>query len=224
MRESYLGAAANRNRGLVKAGRARKKAAEDDRLFPFTRSSTEKMWAVALGKAGLDSVDRGTGRKQLRIHSLRKFFRSQLALAVPPDIPEVLMGHADALKDAYRQYTQAQLAELYLKGEVQLVISAPRGLVEIGAEVKLELGQNRKLLETYVLENRGLNTRVERLESLLLKQGVYKDEYDLQEVEGYRPTGPLGEQPGEVVGWDEGEEKPRRRGNERPTPREDDKA
>jgi integrase len=57
------------------------------------------------------------GRLQYRIHGLRKFFRSQLALSCPVDIVEALMGHEGYLTDAYRRYSRKQMAEYYLKAE-----------------------------------------------------------------------------------------------------------
>ena len=38
-----------------------------------------------------------------------------------------------------------------------------------------------------------MSEHLKRIEAILRKQGIYPDEYDLQEVEGYRPTGQLGE-------------------------------
>ena len=93
VRRAYLEAAQGKNTGLVQKGRAGAKAVEDERLFPFTDNNTREMWRNTLRRAQLLSKDTSTGLIQLRIHGLRKFFRSQLALSCPVDIVEALMGH-----------------------------------------------------------------------------------------------------------------------------------
>jgi integrase len=94
VRDKYLIAAQNRNKGLVAKGPAKEKAREDDRLFPFSDRNVREMWDNALKKMGLWNKDNSTGRSQIRVHGLRKFFRSQLALSCPLDIVEALMGRA----------------------------------------------------------------------------------------------------------------------------------
>ena len=103
IRENYLKSAKNRNKGLVDKAEAKEKPIEDNRLFPFSDRNVREMWERALKKAGLRNKDNSTGRSQIRIHALRKFFRSQLALACPVDIVEALMGHEGYLTEAYRR-------------------------------------------------------------------------------------------------------------------------
>lgn len=164
IRKSYLASARNRNKGLVEKGIAKQKQANDDRLFPFSDQTVSQLWENALRKAGLLSVDRTTKRKQLHIHMLRKFFRSQLALAVPVDIVEALMGHSAYLTEAYRRYTKKQIAEYYKKGEHLITIQIPKEIKEIESEFRQELNENRKLIEGLVKENMELKERLRRLE------------------------------------------------------------
>ncbi|GBE55150.1 MAG TPA: hypothetical protein ENH28_06225 [Euryarchaeota archaeon] len=49
-------------------------------------------------------------------NGLRKFFRSQLATAIPVDIVETLMGHEGYLTGD-RRYSEKELGEYYSKGE-----------------------------------------------------------------------------------------------------------
>ncbi len=103
VREKYLTAAMNRNNGLVHSGRSDAKQVEDNTIFPFSMNTVFPMWHNALDKAGLNGRDRETRRHKYRIHGLRKFFRSQLATAIPVDIVEALMGHEGYLTGEYRR-------------------------------------------------------------------------------------------------------------------------
>lgn len=166
VRDKYLRSSLNRNKGLIEKGEARPKSIEDDRVFPFSEATVRGMWERALRKAGLLSRDNTTGRTQIRIHGLRKFFRSQLALSVPVDIVEALMGHEGYLTEAYRRYTLKQLAEYYQKGEHLVTIQTPKELAEIESEFKDELNKNRKLIEDLIIENKELRDRQKKLEKL----------------------------------------------------------
>jgi integrase len=167
IREKYLEAAVNKNNGLVKNGVAKPKAQDDNRLFPFSDSVAEQMWTTAITNAGLLSIDKVTNRKQLRIHDLRMFYRSQLALGCPVDIVEELMGHEGYLTGSYRQYSKAQMAEHYLKHEYLLYIQMPKDIQRIESEFKTELNDNRKLVENLILENAGFKKEIGVLQEMV---------------------------------------------------------
>lgn len=166
VRDSYLDAACNRNKGLVKKGIGNKKERDDTRLFPFSDRVVNQLWENILDKAQLHTVDRGTGRKQLHIHMLRKFFRSQLALLCPVDVVEILMGHSGYLTDAYRRYTKKQLAELYLKGESQLTIQTPKEIKEIEGKLQARMEDQGIILEQLQAENAKLKLRLQKQEEV----------------------------------------------------------
>jgi integrase/regulator of replication initiation timing len=128
VRDKYLEAAKNKANGIAKN---RVKPIEDNRLFPFTAENFRSQWDNALRKSELYNKDGSTNRSQHRIHGLRKFFRSQLALSCPVDIVEALMGHEGYLTDAYRRYTQKQMGENYLKAEHHVTVSGTVDLHEI---------------------------------------------------------------------------------------------
>ncbi|MEN6341184.1 MAG: tyrosine-type recombinase/integrase [Methanospirillum sp.] len=125
-RSDYLRTAARRNVGLTSAGRSRPKAYDDERLFPFKRSSFDLAWGRALERAGLFRRCEVTGRLTLHPHSLRKCFRSWLGAAAGPDIAEVLMGHEGYL-GTYRRYTEEDLAEAYVKHSHVLCVASGSG-------------------------------------------------------------------------------------------------
>jgi integrase len=163
VRDAYLISSQSRNNGLISAGRAKPKASEDNRLFPFSDNTAWQMWGGALEKSGLLSRDKITRRKQLHFHMLRKFFISQMSLIVSKEIPETLSGHSGYLTDAYRRYTKAQLKEQYLKAEHVLTIQTPKEIAEIETEFKARLQDQGMILERMAAEN------VE-LKSMILKQ------------------------------------------------------
>ena len=87
----------------------------NERLFPFTYAPTRKAWINLIIKSGFDKKDRTTKRYRMHIHALRKYFRTRMALEIPVDVVEALMGHEGYLTQAYRQYSEDQLGELYNK-------------------------------------------------------------------------------------------------------------
>ncbi len=166
VREAYLQSAQNKNKGLVGIGQAKPKKINDNRIFPFSDSTVSQMWENALRNAHLLSVDKSTNRKQLRIHQLRKYFRSQLALGCPVDIVEALMGHEGYLTDAYRRYTRSQMAEYYKKNEHHITLAQNRPLEEVKKEISAEMNQAIKNL---VVENQALGAKNQVLEDKLTR-------------------------------------------------------
>ena len=75
------------------------------------------------------------------------------------------MGHEGYLTESsYRRYTERELREWYKKGGHLLLITPPKEFLELGTEIKEDLERNRKLLEHYILENKELREKVEKLE------------------------------------------------------------
>jgi integrase len=189
VRENYIKSAHNRNKGLIKKGEAKPKKEKDDRLFPFAEAVVREFWSNALEKAGLDGRDTSTNRLQYRIHGLRKFFRSQLALSCPLDIVEALMGHEGYLTEAYRRYTRKQMGEYYLKGEHQITVAGTADLHEIKdrlqdtqaavkgykdivteqAEEMVELRSRLEAMEARAKEEEPVNAIVDRVLERILK-------------------------------------------------------
>ena len=120
VRDSYIVSSQNRNAGLVRDGHSMEKKSNGC-IFPFSVSVASAMWATSLKAAGLSTKDPKTGRLQLHPHMLRKYFRTQLALKIPTDIVECLLGHEGYLS-TYRIPTNKELREYYTKGEQALTI------------------------------------------------------------------------------------------------------
>lgn len=82
-------------------------------IFPFSYNSVRPTWKKALKEAGLGQVDLKTHYNIYHLHTLRKFFRTQMGLAGVPDlIVHAWMGHKAYLSEAYDRPKQ-QLAKIY---------------------------------------------------------------------------------------------------------------
>jgi len=148
VRDAYMIQAHNKNAGFIAHGFSgpRPDPLRDSRVFPFAMKTAQDIWRTAIKNAGLKERDPSTGRFSLHIHQLRKFFRSQLALAVPVDIVEMLMGHSGYLTDAYRRFTRKQMAEYYQKGEYLLSVHAVKEISRMENELKRELNEQQKTI------------------------------------------------------------------------------
>ena len=121
-----------------------------NRIFPFGRETARTMWGDALARTTVkDEKDPQTNRRRMRLHSCRRFFRTQLPLGgTPADIAEALMGHAEGLTTIYRTHTDADLAKFYLQGEPAVTIAtASSGVRAQAAEVSTLREENAHLKE-----------------------------------------------------------------------------
>lgn len=82
-------------------------------VFPVAYVTFWQMWNKACDKAGYGQRDPRTKRRIYHIHTLRKFFRSNVGLDL--DVVHALMGHGEYLDDAYlRLDEQGEVAKQYL--------------------------------------------------------------------------------------------------------------
>ena len=88
----------------------------------------------------------------MRPHTLRKRFRTQLAAVIPVDVVEVLMGHAGYQTDAYRRFTEDELAGFYKKGEYVLYLSSDRAKMEQMRERVREVEKKQERIDELVEE------------------------------------------------------------------------
>jgi integrase len=223
VRDKYLEKSQKRSNGLVKGGIAPEKALDDERLFPFTVVNFREAWNNTLKKAGLWNKDSSTGRTQIRVHGLRKFFRSQLALSCPVDIVEALMGHQGYLTNAYRRYTTKQMGEYYLKAEHHVTVSgtadlheikdrlqdtqaAVKGYKDIITEQAVEITQLKERFSTQERQLEGIRDRYGELEAKgkvldALTERMQKME-EFFEKESKNPT-PVHDRKASFTRWDD---------------------
>ncbi len=163
IREKYIRSARRRNAGLVAGGKSREKKETDTRLFPFDYNTLHTAWNNATQKAGLSTKDDVTGRKQFHIHMLRKYFRTNAAVKIPVDITEALMGHGAYLSQAYRRYSDKQLAEYYKKAESALTIQPN----EISEEIHARVTDQQKSITDLTLKNQQLDGELQSLKKIM---------------------------------------------------------
>jgi integrase len=158
VRDDYLASSAQRGRGLAQFkedGRG-VKPIKDKRIFPFSFSVAQSMWNNALKKAVLENHDKGTHRRTIHIHMLRKIFLSQLKLVIPPEIADALAGHEEGLSSAYRRYSEAQIKEWYLKGEPHLYVFVPQEISQIQTHFNTELQDLKEKMSNLLYDNQRL--------------------------------------------------------------------
>ena len=124
---------------------------KDNRVFGWSFFTARFMWNNATRKANLDEKDKVTLRRLYHIHSLRKFFRTQIGLG--DDVVNALMGHAGYLDSSYVRQNQDEIARAYLDAMANVSVYETVGNVEL---------QNKA--DNIEEENRLLKERVARME------------------------------------------------------------
>ncbi len=155
-RDQYMIEAQNKGKGI---GQTRNPA--DTRLFPVSSTTVGDAWLIALQAAGLVSRDSMTNRLQIHVHMARKFFSSQLRLAVPSEIVEGLMGHSGYLSDSYRRYTRAQVEEFYRKGEPYVTIQMTDEIRELRTTTEKKMQAHSEILENVVQRNLNMERKMQ---------------------------------------------------------------
>jgi integrase len=191
IREDYIKSAKNKANGLN--GVRSNTTGTETRLFPMSDNNAIFAWNNCLSKSGMQSKDSVTGWSSRHLHTLRKFFRSQLALKVPTDIVEEILGHSGYLTSEYRHYSEAQLKEEYKRGESVLTILSSGDVGEVRDQLlktqvtlsETQNGQKRasEALSTVVIENQSLRERLEKMEIQIKTQS--EQIQDLHEIVGY---------------------------------------
>jgi len=121
-------------------------------VFPWKQSTAEFMWNRASGKACLSARDANTKRRVLHLHSLRKFFRSNIGL--DDKVTNALMGHVEALDAAYlRMDQEGEIAKAYKQAMQNVSI------------YNVEDQQVREQASKLEKENVELKARISRMES-----------------------------------------------------------
>jgi len=163
-RDDYLVGASGRNKALVSAGRSGVKNAHSNRVFPFSDNAANLVWETALKASGQFSVDERTGRNQLRIHSFRAFFITQLSMASQKVLAESLAGHQGYLDGAYRQIPMEQAAPLYKSIMHVVTIGIPPEFREKATELNGKLQLQGESIEGLRAMNEKLTIRMTKMQ------------------------------------------------------------
>jgi len=81
-------------------------------VFPVTPQTVRNIWNRALKKVKLNQQDPETKRYILHIHTLRKYFRTNIGLDF--DLTNALMGHYAYLDRSYRRLKESDIDSAYL--------------------------------------------------------------------------------------------------------------
>lgn len=159
-RDRYLRIAVDRIKGC------KPKSLNDNRVFPICDSMARQMWAKLIHKAGCDQRSNETDRFELHIHSLRKFFMSEMKLELPDVIVEAYAGHSKYLDEAYKRYTLQQLAEFYKKGMHRLLIFESQDLSDVSDKLSAVEKKNKELEELMHMQSMQLDIQKLQMESM----------------------------------------------------------
>ena len=167
VRDKYIQNSWNR-RSLNKISSKR----NDKRVFPISPVLVRFLWNNCLEKAGYDQLDKTTKRHEMHIHVLRKYFLSLMKLEIPEVVVEALAGHDAYLSEAYRRYSEKQMAEYYMKGVNSLLVferenksitTMNEEMIGLKDEIKAMQEALKKITDTMGEE---LTERVERKKAL----------------------------------------------------------
>jgi len=168
IRDRWLLSATCRGKGIGK-----EKRLDDDRIFPFSQMTINRMFQNALKSAGLLQIDEKTKRATITAHSLRKFFITQMKTVMNDEMVELLVGHTGYLSGSYRRIPKGTVAEEYRKLYYAISLYSPENLPEL--KTRLETAENSsKYLMGQMVHNA---SEMERMKAEIAK---LKDENERQ--------------------------------------------
>jgi integrase len=133
----------------------------DTRVFPFIYANISKMWILAVEKSGLLKKDTETGRITLRLHNLRKYFRTYGHWS-NTDYPEILMGH----QGIYARYSEEQLAQAYKLAEPHLSIGVMTStVIELKERVQKQQSDMGELATNLTVKNAKLENEMNEMQA-----------------------------------------------------------
>ncbi|NHV97393.1 MAG: tyrosine-type recombinase/integrase [Thaumarchaeota archaeon] len=134
-----------------------------DASKPLRKTHAQQYWYVALKKVGLDMRDSSGLGYQLHLHSLRKFYRTQLERAgVSRTVISLWMGQVTGLDVNYFRPTEPQLVEEWRKAEPYLTLSRAEDIEELKKSTVLEV--LRRLAVSFGIDP--MKVRVEKQKKL----------------------------------------------------------
>jgi len=126
---------------------------------PLQKTHAQQYWYAAIRKVGLDIRDSSGLGYQLHIHSLRKFYRTQLERAgVSRTVISLWMGQVTGLDVNYFRPTEPQLVEEWRKAEPLLTLSGTEDVERLKKSMVLEA--MRRLAESFGIDP--MKVRVEK--------------------------------------------------------------
>lgn len=165
VRDRWMVSATNRGNGIGQTKRL-----DDDRIFPFSQMTINRIFKTALESAGLYEVDPKTGRATIHAHGLRKFFYTQMNTAMDdPKIVDLLVGHTGYLEPVYYKKTREEVGKLYHKAYYAISLYASENIPEIKAERESMSHSLQYLMSDNIKkesEIQQLNAKLEKIERI----------------------------------------------------------
>ncbi len=131
-----------------------------DMVFGFDIGTAQYLWRSALAKAGLAKRDPNT-KKRLHVyhmHTLRKFFRTEMGLAGVPDVVvHGWMGHKGYQSEAYDRVGKKKAGEIY-KEYMDAVTIYER---ELSTKLKEDLTETKRLAEKAISDKMELEVFID---------------------------------------------------------------
>ncbi|SDK08118.1 tyrosine-type recombinase/integrase [Methanoculleus thermophilus] len=117
---------------------------DTNRVFPLSYNGVRDKYGRVLEKCGLDEKDPTTGWLVLRLHVMRKYFRTRLPQGgASIDVVESLMGHSGYLSDSYVRMTDEEVEAAYRAAESVLWVFKTKPINE--GELRQLEQENREL-------------------------------------------------------------------------------
>jgi len=153
----------------------------EDTVFPFSYVVANYHFTKALRKAKLLSRDHSTKRMTITIHALRGYFLSQIKTKIPEFVAEAMAGHLSGIRLVYKNYSQKQLAEFYLKGESALLVNQDMAKLDMLSEQVDKKDRQVQDMMAYNIQLQGkladLEERQKRTETFLAEwQGLTSED------------------------------------------------
>lgn len=150
-----------------------------EKVFPWSTYTGRFMWNLACNKAGYGERDKSTKRRVYHLHSLRKFFRTNISL--PLDMIHYLMGHVEYLDNEYLRLEETKIAEAYLgaMGNVSVYQIADIEIKPLKEELKRLQKENKKLEG----QHENFKQKFARLESTYEATATAYKQLDRRELE-----------------------------------------
>jgi len=139
-----------------------------NKIFNYGYDVARDMWNKLITKAGFDKKDKNTGWYQMRLYTLRKYFKNQLINNdIPFEVVESMMGHEDGARTTYIDRHAGRLKDWYLKGEKNLLV--------------FELPPNQEELDNMQKQISGLQEQMKGI--LEFERKLHTKEVDLETLE-----------------------------------------
>jgi len=112
-------------------------------IFPITKTTACRRWRKILRKSGHSEKDTATGWEVKRLHTLRKYFKSNMEMVMPTPILNKLVGHKEYMSE-YSRHDIKELAHYYMEGVKSIQIYGKEIEPDITEKQSTEIAQLEK--------------------------------------------------------------------------------